>query len=334
MKLKSFSNYNLKAIEKVLASFLKTKSDFSISNLKGGGNNQVFLVKHLNKNYVIKSYFPNLGNQHSRIASEYCFLEHAWKLGIRNIPEPLAKFKEDNIAIYSYIKGRVPKQKDVEINEAIKFLLELNTDRDSVKLPYAAESCFCFQDYIDTVDKKFSGLFASAKENQLLEFLKGSFQPKWNKIKSNFSKKYKDSLKELFPIDETFVTPSDFGFHNAIIKNGRTYFIDFEYAGIDDMVKTICDFFCQPKYPVSIKHLSKFTSSLLGLVKDPVHLVWRIHELMPICQMKWCCIILNIFLKEGKKRREFSLSDWEESSQFNKGVEYFNNIQEEFLWPI
>jgi len=69
-------------------------------------------------------------------------------------------------------------------------------------------------------------------------------------------------------------------------------------------------------------------------VKDPAHLVWRIHELMPICQMKWCCIILNIFLKEGKKRREFSLSDWEESSQFNKGVEYFNNIKEEFLWPI
>jgi len=335
MTLKNFSSHYPKSIEKVLVFFLQTKIGVSVTSLKGGGNNQVFLIKHQNNHYVLKSYFPSKKQRHSRINSEYSFLEYAWKLGIRNIPKPLAEFKEDNIAIYSYISGRTPNQDDVEINEAIKFLLKLNTNRASIKLPKATESCFCFQDYIDTVDRKFSKLLASVKEkNQLYDFLTESFQPKWDRIKSNLIKKYESELKTHFPLDETFITPSDFGFHNAIIKNDMTYFIDFEYAGIDDIAKTVCDFFCQPKYPISMKYLSRFSSSLMQLAKDPANLVWRIHELMPVSQMKWCCIILNIFLKEGKKRREFSLSKWEESEQFNKAVEYFNNIKKEFLWPI
>ena len=42
------------------------------------------------------------------------------------------------------------------------------------------------------------------------------------------------------------MSPSDFGFHNVIKKDDFLYFIDFEYAGLDDPVKLICDFYCQP----------------------------------------------------------------------------------------
>ena len=39
------------------------------------------------------------------------------------------------------------------------------------------------------------------------------------------------------------VSPSDFGFQNTLISKNIVYFIDFEYAGLDDPVKCILDFF-------------------------------------------------------------------------------------------
>ena len=38
-------------------------------------------------------------------------------------------------------------------------------------------------------------------------------------------------------------SPSDFGFHNALLKdNGKLCFLDFEYFGRDDPVKLMADF--------------------------------------------------------------------------------------------
>ena len=60
------------------------------------------------------------------------------------------------------------------------------------------------------------------------------------------------------PLDtqESVLSPSDFGFHNALLgPDGKLCFIDFEYAGWDDPAKLICDFFCQPQTPVPQAHL-------------------------------------------------------------------------------
>ena len=46
------------------------------------------------------------------------------------------------------------------------------------------------------------------------------------------------------------VSPSDFGFHNALrTEDGRLAFLDFEYAGWDDPAKLVCDFELQPAVP-------------------------------------------------------------------------------------
>ena len=38
-------------------------------------------------------------------------------------------------------------------------------------------------------------------------------------------------------------SPSDFGFHNILCEDGRLNFVDFEYAGIDDLAKSARRFF-------------------------------------------------------------------------------------------
>ena len=61
------------------------------------------------------------------------------------------------------------------------------------------------------------------------------------------------------------LSPSDFGFHNAIRRaSGELCFIDFEYAGQDDPAKMACDFLCQPEVPVPDACRERFLDAALA----------------------------------------------------------------------
>jgi hypothetical protein len=103
------------------------------------------------------------------------------------------------------------------------------------------------------------------------------------------------------------VSPSDFGFHNALLADeGRLGFFDFEYAGWDDPAKLLCDFFCQPAVPAPIDCWPQFLDLTASLVGDTQIERQRQALLFPLYQVKWCCILLNEFQSTGRKRREFA----------------------------
>lgn len=79
------------------------------------------------------------------------------------------------------------------------------------------------------------------------------------------------------------VSPSDFGFHNALqtLDSNRTLsFFDFEYAGRDNLVKLLMDFMCQVDHPLTTKNQEMFLRSLgFGLVLERSDItagVWRL----------------------------------------------------------
>ena len=74
-------------------------------------------------------------------------------------------------------------------------------------------------------------------------------------------------------------------------------FVDFEYAGWDDPAKMVADFFLQPEVPVDQKF---FDSFLQETVKGPQAELQksRIDILCPVFAVKWCCIIMNPFVRE------------------------------------
>jgi hypothetical protein len=41
----------------------------------------------------------------------------------------------------------------------------------------------------------------------------------------------------------------------------------------------------------------------------PERILQRIDLLLPVFQLKWCCIVLNEFLPTGRSRRRFSSAD-------------------------
>ena len=267
--------------------------------LTGGANNRVFRLKG-DAPLVLKQYFTHPQDTRPRLKNEFSFLTYAWNCGIQNIPQPIAYDPETNTGIYTFVEGKPFTHSSSEaVDEAISFLLALNHSKDQGKhLPLASEACLTASDYFALVEKRLDKLI-QLEDPDLNNFLTKELIPAWNHISQS-------TLHAPLPFSSLCITPSDFGFHNAIQGTDKVFFIDFEYAGWDDPVKTVCDFFSQPKIPVSLDDLDHFVHRTASLVEDSAIFAERIRILLPVCRIKWCCMMLSGFFGIGKARRDFA----------------------------
>ena len=115
-------------------------------------------------------------------------------------------------------------------------------------------------------------------------------------------------LSASLPSKHRVPSPSDFGFHNAMVEaDGRLRFFDFEYAGWDDPAKAVGDFFSHPGVAVPQDQFEPFVMQALAPYEENAqHMATRVRLLEPISQVKWCCIILNEFLPAAARRRNFA----------------------------
>jgi hypothetical protein len=92
-------------------------------------------------------------------------------------------------------------------------------------------------------------------------------------------------------LDESLlcISPSDFGFHNAIRTASGVRFIDFEFAGWDDPAKTLADFALQPRIPIGPILFPLFCEMVGGHASRR-----RCIVLASILQLKWASIILGV----------------------------------------
>jgi hypothetical protein len=124
-------------------------------------------------------------------------------------------------------------------------------------------------------------------------------------------------------IDQKYliISPSDFGFHNIIIKKNVNYFIDFEFSGWDDPAKLYCDFILQPKFPIPSSFHPFLKEQLLG--KEYISQYdKRIDLLYDLLKFKWLTIKYT-FLNENK----FKLNQFNHLNLLNlNSKEYINEL--------
>jgi hypothetical protein len=279
----------------------------------GGGNNKVVSVQTKDGQYLVKTYFSHPSDKRNRLTTEFSFLSYALDIGLECVPKPVHCDHKKNIGLYEFIEGRKLEPLELtqkHIIEAANFIKRLNSRSDRVQtLPVASEGCFSVEQHFLIVENRLNRLRAlSAKSD--LECQMNSFvielENAWGKIKDDVSIKI-SSISEELSDDDRCVSPSDFGFHNALLKNsGDICFIDFEYSGWDDPAKMISDFFLQPSIPVPFKYFDDFISVSLGYSKNKTELAKRAYLLFPIFKIKWCCLMLNEFLPNSAKRRQFA----------------------------
>ena len=98
------------------------------------------------------------------------------------------------------------------------------------------------------------------------------------------------------------MSPSDFGFHNALRKiDGSLVWLDFEYFGWDDPAKLICDFLFHPGFNLTEKQSRQWLQGCQQIFIADSQLSERLYYSLPLYGLRWCLIILNVFLRNENK---------------------------------
>ena len=145
--------------------------------------------------------------------------------------------------------------------------------------------------------------------------------------------------KRLWPNDFNYqlekinqiLSPSDFGFHNAINYKGGIKFFDFEYFGWDDPVKLTCDFMLHPGMKITNKQKIFWFQTMIEIFKLDKNFQKRIiasYELYGLC---WCLINLNVYLKinwtkKNYKEKEKQVLEEKKYLQLEKSRELLKHI--------
>ena len=126
------------------------------------------------------------------------------------------------------------------------------------------------------------------------------------------------------------LSPSDFGFHNALLVDKKIFWLDFEYFGWDDPAKTISDFLLHPAMNLKEKQKMVFEKEMLQQFMDSKLMLDRYLLLLPIFGIKWCLILLNEFLPDRYAMRvnakHFSMKDNIHSDQLNKAKNPYQKL--------
>jgi thiamine kinase-like enzyme len=335
-------------IHTTIPALLKTAGyhePFELSPMSGGGNNRVFLIRRNEQVIgVFKEYYHHAENLRDRLVSEWVFSKFLWEKNIRQIPEPLISDPVNHIAFYRFIDGNKLTPETItkdHIDQVIGFYYSINSFRqsdDARQLLDAQESCFSLNEHIRLTDKRIENLKSITGQSQTdmkaRLFIKNELLPMWDAVRNaicSSAVEQNSPLEKVTPLADRRLSPSDFGFHNILEdRRGRLFFMDFEYAGWDDPAKTVCDFFCQPAIPVPPHFFPYIIEKIVENFNEPDVQRRRIELLLPVYQIKWCCIILNEFLPLGKSRRLFmnNINDSEtiKKIQIHRAMDVIHNL--------
>lgn len=296
--------------------------------LSGGANNRVVrLTGAGGEPLLLKEYFAQAGDPRDRFAAEHAFYRYACEIAsVTAVPQPRGWAARERWGLFEFVPGQRATAGQIDtaaLDAALDFLTTLNAARHhpaARALPAAAEACFSLDDHLAIVTRRLERLTGidgdSPLDAEARDFVQHELLPAWSSVQSEAV----DALRHLhaderpLPDAQRCLSPSDFGFHNALQRpDGSWVFFDFEYAGWDDPAKLVCDFFCQPAVPVSAEYFDRFArrvAQVLGL-PSAADFVARCRALRPVHQIKWCGLLLNEFLGTQQARRRFALGSAE-----------------------
>jgi hypothetical protein len=292
-----------------------------LTPLPGGANNRVFRVDHAEGTLLAKVYFHDSNDQRNRLRTEFEFSRFAWEHGLRCLPQPIACEPEAQLALYEFVSGHgltCGQVTSTHVESALAFFHQLNKLRElseARQLADASEACFSISDHLRCVERRLHRLTLGPREEtalgkDVIGFVTADLLPVLDEVRNTVHREcevHGVNPYEPIAVEDRRLSPSDFGFHNAIMaSSGELRFVDFEYAGWDDPAKVVCDFLNQPRVPVPADCHRRFAEGIAQESRQPEFQLRRIALLMPVLRLKWCCIMLNHFLPADSKRRQFA----------------------------
>jgi thiamine kinase-like enzyme len=287
--------------------------------VKKGGNSSVYrLTCDDNRQYALKNYPPLSVDPRNRLKVEFDALQFLRRQGETQVPAPVVALNHCNAGVYEWIDGEPldvtsSQNPNQNIHNALQFLQRLHqyTQQPGAdRLPYASEACLSFSVVRQQLATRWKRLHQHAHSNAALNrFLEDHYKPSEQKIIAyldNTLAREGSIFDTETPKEKLTLSPSDFGFHNAIKRaDGNLIFVDFEYFGWDDPAKLIADFLWHPGMKLARELKQQFVTGASQIYHDS-KLKTRLEFLYPMCGLRWCLIMLNEFLPDGRAKRQHS----------------------------
>jgi thiamine kinase-like enzyme len=301
--------------------------------LKGGRNSRVFRVDCTDGQAVAaKAYFRSARDRRDRMGCEFRALQLLQREGLRNVAEPLAMDEGRHVAIYGFIEGAqafsspITEQDIALVLDFLRTLQQIAQTRVPLDFPPASEACFSIEAIFENLRARIAALeHASNDEPSLAQFLEGELIPfrqaaeQWCR---EFCREQSIDLAEEISIGARTLSPSDFGFHNALRHpDGQLAFLDFEYFGWDDPAKTIADFLLHPGMELSRELKQQFFAGAISVFLASPKIEARVRSVYPLFALKWVTILLNEFTLDHGPRRSFAVGAsgvWSQTAQLEK----------------
>ena len=259
----------------------------------------------------VKQYFTSL-DRRDKCGNEYDFSQYAWDSGVRCIPEPLGIDPVAKLGLYSFIPG-ASMDGDIcvdDLSQALSFITHLNDGKAlyNTSRSRAFHAVNSIGEYITEVERRYA-MFNQIDRDSAIDNDAAVFASKLVCKKDGVIRELSCSVNEPWSTvaeNDKCVSPGDFGFHNAITHEGVICFLDFEYARYDDPACMVCDFLLQPRYDIPSSLYDIFVDGVMGIVSDRKAYMHRLEVYWKLAILKWCRIMMSIFLPIGKQKFVFS----------------------------
>lgn len=279
----------------------------TIHELPHGANSRIFkLITVQGKTYCLKQYVRRSGDRRDRLGTEFNAFTFLRQHGVRDVPEPVAYDKKNTIGIYSFVFGntlRSHKVSDSMLFQAVGLLQRIHALRKKAtpdQFGLASEACVSMNDLIHTIQEREARLQKiSYNRPALRKFFTAEWDVAWKKALTRIHTSISDQrvLSQRLIENHQTLSPSDFGFHNAICdSHGKLVFIDFEYFGWDDPAKLICDFLLHPGMNLTKAQKQWFIKRTISIYRNEPTLAKRLPMIYVLLGFKWSLIMLNCFL--------------------------------------
>jgi len=330
------------------AKALTGTSCYDLSQLTGSLSHRVYKCKGNDGNfYLMKYYHRPDPTSDVNLVNEYNSSLFMWNHGINQIPEPVNIDVNTRISIYRFINGSRLDPKDVgeeQIGQLVDFLSalhDLSKVEDSAEMTPAGESFFSLDQLFAEIDNKIESLKSYDESNpygiELKCFIESNLMKGLESLKSDASMLYESydlSDSDLILYEWTTLSPSDFGFHNALLDDdGKLFFLDFEFFGRDDPVKVVSDFILRPEADLNKKLYFAFLRRIIPIYqKEERTFKERLESIFPLIAVKTLLLPLADFEPENFNKRKQKLSDEKINEimkkQLQKAEDLVGTIQE------
>jgi len=294
-----------------ISNHLVKSKPISFIKISNGGNGGVYKLDFSSRKFAKLKIYP-IDERHNRLNSEILISTGIPPSSDNYLAKVLGYDMTLQVGIYEWIEGESVKNvTKVDLDASISFLkvLDLNKKLDIfADSPLASAACFCGLDIENQINDRINKFDAARKNNKELDlFFKTLIYPTFISLlgQAKTSWVFRPYFDEPLSRDQWVLSPSDFGFHNAIRrKDGTIVFTDFEYFGWDDPTKLISDFNLHPGMRLNDAQRRYWVENALEFYGE--YFRERFLVCSPLYGLIWCLILINEFRDDVWEQRVLS----------------------------